>query len=329
MLDRSSRNTVNLRFQHHAQRLGIAAIAMCLASVPCMASTDSRAQEHGLLPQEFVDVLSYNIHGLFALAAKDNPRDRMPSIGWLSRPYEIVLYQEDFEYNSELARQLEHHAGFVGNGPAVGDPRRVITKIVSWPFTILIPRFSPPYGSGVSTFVSDNMDVYGSNSDHYDDCHGWFDASANCWSAKGYLRVSVETVSGAKIDVYNTHLEAGPGNESTRIRGKQLKALAKAIEKISGNRAVIVAGDFNLGYIRPGDRAIFNQFRDQLGLTDSGAGPETPFWRERDYILYRNGSETYLEVEEAGEALQFTSAGRSLSDHPALFARFEVLREQR
>ena len=185
MLDRSSRNTVNLRLRRRPQWLALAVISVCLASAPGVASTEAREQAQAPQLQEFVDVLSYNIHGLFALAAKDNPRDRMPSIGWLSRPYEIVLYQEDFEYNSELARQLEHHAGFVGNGAAVGDGRRIIAKIVSWPFTILIPRFSPPYGSGVSTFVSDNIDVYGSNSDHYDDCLGWFDARANCWSANG------------------------------------------------------------------------------------------------------------------------------------------------
>ena len=80
----------------------------------------------------------------------------------------------------------------------------------------------------------------------------------------------------------------------------------------------------NLGYIRPGDRGALAQFRELLGLSDTGAGPETPFWRERDFILYRSGGDTILAVEDSGEALEFTSAGRSLSDHPALFARFDV-----
>lgn len=298
--------------------------AICML-ISALAITDARAEEPAPSSGEIVSLLSYNVHGLFALIAKDNPRDRMPSIGWLSRPYDIILYQEDFEFHSELAEQLDEHAEFVGNGAAVGDARRVIAKIVSWPFTLLIPNFSPPYGSGVSTFVSNDLDVYESHADHYDDCHGWFGANGDCWAAKGYLRVRIKTPSGAEIDVYNTHLESGSNDESTEVRSRQLQSLAEAIERTSRSRAVIVAGDFNLSYIRPGDRKVLNEFRKRLGMSDSGAGPDTPFWRERDFILYRDGSETQLEVEAAGEAVEFISAGRALSDHPALFARFEVL----
>ena len=42
-----------------------------------------------------VSVLSYNVHGLFRLAAADNPRNRMPTIGWLASRYDVVLLQED------------------------------------------------------------------------------------------------------------------------------------------------------------------------------------------------------------------------------------------
>ena len=306
------------------------AIPICIGmAITALTILDARAQVRAPDRGETIEVLSYNVHGLAAMIAKDDPRDRTPSIGWLSRPYDIILYQEDFEYHRELTEQLDHHAEFVGNGAAVGDARRVIVKIISWPFTLLIPNFSPPYGAGVSTFVSDKFIVSESNADHYRYCHGWFGANGDCWAAKGYLRVSVETDSGARIDVYNTHLEAGPTDESTEVRGKQLESLAKAIKKTSGNQAVIVAGDFNLGYIRPGDRKVFKQFRKELGLSDSGAGPETPFWKERDFILYRSGSETQLQVKESGEAIEFISSGRALSDHPAIFARFEVLRESR
>jgi endonuclease/exonuclease/phosphatase family metal-dependent hydrolase len=312
-------------FSLSASTGGLIALAavFAIAATPVNAA-DEQAAEPETPPRDIVDVLSYNIHGLFAAAAKDNPRDRMPSIGWLSRPYEIVLYQEDFEYNAVLAQQLEHHHAFTGNRAAVGDARRILAKIVTVPFTLLIPRFSPPYGSGVSAFVADNLEVLDSGNDHYDACHGWFGANGDCWAAKGYVRVSVETQTGGRIDVYNTHLEAGPTEESTQVRGKQLEQLARAIENLSEGRAVVVAGDFNLGYIRPGDRGALSRFRERLGLSDTGAGPETPFWRERDFILFRSGGDTILAVEDSGEALEFTSAGRSLSDHPALFARFEV-----
>jgi hypothetical protein len=47
-------------------------------------------------------------------------------------------------------------------------------------------------------------------------------------------------------------------------------------------------------------------------------------WRERDYILYRNGADTELEVERAGEAREFVEQDRALSDYPAVYARFRV-----
>jgi hypothetical protein len=66
------------------------------------------------------------------------------------------------------------------------------------------------------------------------------------------------------------------------------------------------------------------RFRERLGLEDSGAGAELPFWRERDFVLFRSGAGTNLSVEESGEAVEFVSRGRALSDHPALYVRFRV-----
>ena len=61
-----------------------------------------------------------------------------------------------------------------------------------------------------------------------------------------------------------------------------------------------------------------------MELQDSGAGPELSYWRERDYILHRDGTETALRVEQAGEALEFVDRDRALSDHPAIYARFRI-----
>jgi len=66
-------------------------------------------------------------------------------------------------------------------------------------------------------------------------------------------------------------------------------------------------------------------FRGRLNLEDSGAGPEFPYWRERNFILYRDGASAKLTVEEAGEAKEFVQERRALSDHAGLFARFRVV----
>ena len=54
------------------------------------------------------------------------------------------------------------------------------------------------------------------------------------------------------------------------------------------------------------------------------ASAELSYWRERDYILHRDGTATALRVEQVGEALEFVDRDRALSDHPALYARFRI-----
>jgi endonuclease/exonuclease/phosphatase family metal-dependent hydrolase len=130
--------------------------------------------------------------------------------------------------------------------------------------------------------------------------------------------------SGAEVDLYNTHLEAGSSEYSAQIRAQQLELLALAIEARPKTRALIVGGDFNIGFNRVGDRETLMAFRRRLELLDSGAGPELPFWRERDHLLHRDGTATVIHVEQVGEALEFVDRDRALSDHPAIYARFRI-----
>lgn len=302
--------------------------AILLALIPMIwsgtASANPADHSPGSVSGEEFSVLSYNVHGLFRLAAKDDPRDRMPAIGWLSRRYQVVLYQEDFEYHDLLSQQLSEHKSYVGNGVA-GDVRRILAKLIAIPITMWIPRFSPPYGAGISTAIHRRNAVLESRKDHYHDCHGWFGANGDCWAAKGYLMVRFRTPGGSEIDVYNTHLEAGSTEASGRARRNQLDELATAIETYSEGRAVIVSGDYNINWVRPQDRDMVSTFRARIGLSDSGAGPETPFWRERDFILFRSGVTTSLTVIRGGEATEYVSDGMALSDHPALYAEFRTL----
>ncbi|MEO8326339.1 MAG: endonuclease/exonuclease/phosphatase family protein [Nitrospirota bacterium] len=138
------------------------------------------------------------------------------------------------------------------------------------------------------------------------------------------MGVRIRLPNTAELDVYHTHLDAGSFVGSIAARGKQLDTFAEAVEKLSPTQAVIIGGDFNASFSRPEDRELLLKFRQRLGLTDSGAAPQLPWWRERDYILFRNGPHTQLNVVEAGEALEFVVQSRALSDHPALFARFNV-----
>jgi len=315
-------------------RFAFAAMALVCIALLGACSTPTEQLEYPPAPSEsaaegeepyIVSVLSYNVHGIFPLVAKDDPRDRMPTIGWLAHKYDVVLLQEDFEFHGELAQQLQGEAvGYRGNS-IWQSPYLAVAKVLTFPLFVWIPAFSLPYGSGVSTFIDKDIHVPDSAiREAYGSCHGWISYANDCWSAKGYLRVRIRTPEGAEVDIYNTHLEAGGDEGDAAVRREQLGVLAEAIGYLSEGRAVIVAGDLNTAYIRPEDRDMVRDFRKRAKLRDSGAAPERPNWRERDFILYRSGEGAQLEVAEAGEALEFSGRQRALSDHAALYVKFHV-----
>jgi endonuclease/exonuclease/phosphatase family metal-dependent hydrolase len=282
----------------------------------------ARASEPQL--NDLLSVLSYNVHGLPPLLARDNPRQRVKTIGALARRYDVVLFQEDFEYHGVIRRQMQGSVGACGNGVAF-DVRRLAAKILLAPMSVFFRPFSAPYGAGLSTFVQPTLALPGNvGRSPYRVCDGWLGAAFDCWASKGYLRVRIRTPEGATVDVYSTHLDAGRGKRPVKTRRRQLRRLARAIETQSAERAVIVGGDFNLAANRPGDGEVMAEFRERLNLRDSGAGPQLPGWHDRDYILYRSGVQAQLSVEQAGEALEFVDGNHALSDHPAIYTRFRV-----
>ncbi len=270
--------------------------------------------------------LSYNVHGLFRLAAEQSPAARSRTIGWLASRYDVVLLQEDFESYRAIKKEMRGRQAFRGNGMR-SDPRLMAAKALLFPAQLLVPRFSPPYGAGLTIFAEPGLVAEPAVvREPYRACSGWMRSTgADCWASKGFLRVRMRTPGGAEIDVYNTHLDAGPNKASLKARRRQLAQLAAGIEELSPGRAVIVAGDLNCDFSRPGDGDILMAFRQRIGLQDSGAGAELPFWRERDYVLYRSGPTTALSVEASGEAVEFVNGNRALSDHPALFVRFRAI----
>jgi len=302
--------------------------ALCAALIATSPRAGAEELEAGTENAETgteIVVLSYNIHGLFPLVAKDDPRDRMPTIGWLANRYEVAMFQEDFEYHNVLRDQMPDAVGFRGNGMD-WDPRRLFAKLVISPVSIFLPHFSPPYGAGLSIFVRESFAIADDfDREPYGLCLGWFGGTGDCWASKGYQRVGIRTPSGAEVDLYNTHLEAGSSEHAAQIRAQQLDILARAIEARPKTRAAIVAGDFNIGFNRVSDRETLMAFRRRLELQDSGAGPELPYWRERDFILHRDGTATALRVEQVGEAQEFVDGDRALSDHAAIYARFRVV----
>jgi len=269
-------------------------------------------------------LLSYNVHGISWVFAKDNPQDRTVTAGWLADRYDVVLLQEDFEYHDEIGKQMTGVAAVRGNGMRA-DPRLVLTKAVLLPFQLLIPDFSFPYGSGLSAFVSKRAaKVVETRRQRYEHCSGWLNRSYDCWSSKGVLLVRMRFANGTEIDVYNTHLDAGQTGSAMKVRAEQLDELIALIARESAGRAVIVGGDFNTALDRMENVEAMRVFKQGTGLVDAGAGPDLPQWLQRDFIFFRDSDTVSLKLVASGEALEFVGRNRALSDHPAIYGRFEV-----
>jgi endonuclease/exonuclease/phosphatase family metal-dependent hydrolase len=265
---------------------------------------------------EELSVVSYNVHGLPAWIARDDPDARIPVIGKLLAPYDVALVQEVWGYQERLAQSAVQATQLQGNGPRQG-------------FLGSFPYLCVGCGSGLSVFAAlPQQQVLEVAAEPYDLCSDWIVSGNDCWATKGFLFARLRLPSGAELDVYDTHLEAGDGEDDLAVRVAQLEKLRAFVSERSAGRAVILGGDLNLGFDAARPRAVVDRFAAALGLHDAGARPGSlERWKHRiDWILYRDGAGVALAVLSAGEAESFMAAGAPLSDHPAVFAHFGITR---
>ena len=181
-------------------------------------------------------MLTYNVAGLPQEISTENPREHIPLISPLLNEYDVVLTQEDFDwwmpvvdqldfvhYHERLRAQATHeyrseqHPGpeAVGIDPAargmfVGDGNGVLSRL---PFT-------------------------GNTRVPWAGCFGGIDTSdggaGDCLAMKGFAMVTMTLPSGALVDVYTLHAEAGGTAEDQRLQGEDYSQLADFIAATSG-----------------------------------------------------------------------------------------------
>ena len=253
-------------------------------------------------------LLVYNTHGLPAVFSKDDPVRRFPEIGKQIRHYQLALLQEDFAHHEALLDSLtESSVALRGNES----------------------RFSLcPFCSGSGLTMISNLEQEWQleiQAEAFDTCSGWLRGLNDCFATKGFQLSRMETPSGKLFFVVNTHLDAGRNTSDRQARATQLKQIIAKVLKEAAGEALIVAGDLNLDWEDPEDRALLEAFRKELGLINSGQEVQVDKgWPILDYIFYRNGTATTLEVVETGEDKAFQNDVGPLSDHPALFMRLLI-----
>ncbi len=260
------------------------------------------------LSSEEIKILVYNTHGLPSAFAGDEPEERFPLIGEKTKGYQLSLLQEDFAYHELLLKNLNKESVAVrGN-----DNNKSLC----------------PFCSGSGLTIISNLEKEWQleiNSEAFNSCSGWLGGLNDCFASKGFQLARIQTPSGKYMFILNTHLDAGRSTSDRKVRAEQLNQILNKVKPVISGEALIVAGDLNLRWNDPEDRALLENFMTDLTLKDSLGGIQSEKgWPILDYILYRNGQTTSLEVLEVGEDLGFKYENGQLSDHPALFIRMLI-----
>ncbi len=283
------------------RRVSFYCLTICLACAAIAAQAADKALR--------INLLSYNTHGLPAFIAQDDPETRFAAIAALTEQYDLILLQEDFAHHQVLLDHLTAPTDVArGTNPAVppclicsGSGLTILSNLVDDGWQI-DPKFQP-----------------------FSVCSGVLTGANDCLAQKGFQLVRLTASTGQEIVVVNTHLDAGRGGDDRKARAAQLAHIAYTLETTARGAALIIAGDLNLDWDTPSDRALLTDFSDRLGLTLAVRGDYTDRWAEAlDYIYYRSSETLALSVQTSGENLEFENQAGPLSDHPALYTVFGV-----
>jgi endonuclease/exonuclease/phosphatase family metal-dependent hydrolase len=237
-------------------------------------------------------VVTYNVAGLPEGISQSHPLKNLPQIGALLNRYDLVLIQEDFAYPDLLRQKLA------------------------------LPFGSPPFQRGERLDFGDGLSQFGKfpltppQRNAWRACNGVLDSYHDCLTPKGLSWSRATLEPGIELDVYNVHLDAGGAAADRAARASQLQQLTQAIQQLSGDRAFLLGGDFNL---TRSERPLLASIEQALGALDvcTALRCRDP-WRI-DRILVRSSARLRLEPRSWKTDARFIDArGRNLSDHLAV-----------
>lgn len=241
-------------------------------------------------------VLTYNVAGLPHFVSRSKPDRYMPIISQLLNRYELALVQEDFFYHSDLGSSARH------------------------------PYRTTPISINLRLGLGDGLNLFSwsafSNFDRqrWAACNGRFSAGSDCLTDKGFTRSEHRLAPGLTLHVYNVHLDAGIDAADDRARAAQVEQLLDALARYSTGRAVIVAGDFNIG---AGSELLTQRMLGGASLTDACRSLACADPYRIDRIMFRSSSELELSALDFDVDESFvTREGKHLSDHEAIGAKF-------
>ncbi len=312
------------------------------SSTPTTGAHDTATDSGGASSSSATDgefsLLTYNVAGLPAEISKENPKEHLPLISPLLNDYDVVITQEDFDWWGSLAggfdfvhyhERLRADVTHKYRSAKHPGPDAVDLDLTSRP--------APEVGDGLG--VLSRFPIDGNTRVPWKGCFGGFDTkdggAGDCLAMKGFSMTRVTLASGAVVDLYDLHGEAGGTATDQQLQADDYAQLAAFVNEHSKGHAVILGGDTNLhtDNVHPdgsngADTKIWNDFIAATGLTDSCAATSCPDTGRIDKIAYRSGGGVELTaLTHAFLADRFVDAsGDALSDHDPLEVRFRWTR---
>lgn len=271
-----------------------------LVLVGCPPGGDDSDTSPPLATSGSFEALTYNVHGLPPEITGDDTTARQEAIAPLLGAYDLVALQEDFiEDNHDVLEAASPHP-----------TQRWFDEVID----------GRAYGSGLAVMASWAELAY--HPQHYSECYGTLDNSGDCLASKGFQLVRLRLGAG-ELDVYNTHHEAGGGDEDNAVRLGQVQEVLAAMDEHSAGRAILFLGDFNLKDEDPEDLPPLDLYRG-YGLQDAcdAIGCEDPGRIDRAW--FRSGDALELTPTTWAVPSHFVDElGEDLSDHEPIAFGFE------
>lgn len=274
----------------HVLKKRLSALLIVLASTFGFSSAGLAA------PKGRLRVITYNVAGLPEGLSGSHPLTNHPLIGERLNQYDLALVQEDFAYARELREKisLPHQSQPFVRGQRVnfGDGLSVFSK-----FRFLEPRRTA-----------------------WSSCHGITGSFFDCLTPKGFGVTTLELGNGVSLDVWNVHLDAGFSVGDHAARASQLEQLAEAVRLHSSDRALIVAGDFNLSSTELDQLRVFQRATATRDACQATRCPQP--WRI-DRVLFRPSKALPLAATRWRVPPGFVDTrGAPLSDHAPVAVDF-------
>jgi hypothetical protein len=241
-----------------------------------------------LLFSSDLNILTFNIHALPPIIARDNPKQRIIKIINSTNSYDIISFQENWIFSKNYLTNISpNYHWFVSKK------------------------------SGLTIAVSNDYEIYSVVEQFYDDCSGWLFDANDCFAKKGFLHIKIK-IDNQILDFYNTHLDAGNSKSDFIVRELQIKHLLNYIKSFPNEESIILVGDLNIDSLIEKEIYLIKYFKDELGLNQvDWVSDETTQLEKLDYIFYR-GHE--LIENKYGVSVKLNG----LSDHPPIESKFKL-----